>query len=295
VLWEYQLILEKIDYAVCTQWSSSSQSYAGRVCSMNFAVTDSYMMHQGVWFSTTPDTDLRTYRNLAWMPILDERMYTSVGIIEKNNELQDRIAELFYNFWIRQQWRATQRVNRLWNTSIIDSRLRKVPNSEIYLINWDITLRNVYTQQAKSWTLIVNNGSVSIEWDFMANGMIIVPNWTIEFVPIDCDITQRVQGVYITKRGFISSILRNDNLDAKQWCLWWWLRVDGLLIWPTTSIERLVKARRSWLNQWFNVTIQSQVLQIMQWASLLLRTNTSLWNDLPPWATILKDLIQIKK
>ena len=42
-----------------------------RICAMNFAVADGYLIHQGTSFSTLADTNLRMFRKVDGRAVLD--------------------------------------------------------------------------------------------------------------------------------------------------------------------------------------------------------------------------------
>lgn len=163
---------------------------------MNFAVADSYMMHQGVGLSTSPDTDLRNFTDLSGIPIIDATAYASLGTVSVSTAREQEALYLMSTFAAQQTTNATVRTNRIAGTNIIDERLRKVGNREIYVVEGDITLRSVIGGTTP-WTLIVRNGNLTIEGAVDAHAMFIVPDGYIDFVTLSCNSRDVVKGIYM--------------------------------------------------------------------------------------------------
>jgi hypothetical protein len=267
---------------------------------MNFAVTDSYVLHQAAWFSATPDTDLSQFLDLAWMPIIDSATLRKIWTIRVSPMNSTSVLERFIAYAESVTKRATRAVNRIWTTSILDSRLRKVPNSEIYVIEWDITLDALHSlwrpwSTSSPRTLIVRNGNVTLRGSFGAHAMIIASEWYIDFVPQSCSVRDTVSWIFIGTRWVVSRPLRNNSLHASQRCSGWGLTIAWVVMWPQWFMTALSQNRRAVLDQWFNVRSTSQLQKVLLWSSVLIQSNPWLWRNLPPGTDIFNDILQIWK
>lgn len=125
--------------------------------------------------------------------------------------------------------------------------------------------------------------------------MYIVPDGTITFKHINCDYQDTVEGMFISPLGFRAETIRNTNVFATNWCSDGRFIVAGSLIGPVPENSNFVKAKRSVLDQWFDVSYQGQASKVFEAASVLIKANPKLWTTLPPGAAEFGAVLTISK
>jgi len=292
---EYQIVLDRITYSYCDASSIQQKTYDGRVCAMNFAIANGYLMHEWVGLSTISDTDLSKFKNLAGDPIIPQQELRSITRLMQavaSSSDRDYLLEKVVN---ENTKLATTSVDRIWTTNILSSKLKKVPAKEIYIVEGDLTIRNVTSTKDTSYTLIVRHGTLTVEWSVDTNGMYIVPDGEIAFNTIDCDERDVVKGIYMTRAGFSATKVRNDNLSATNRCMEGWLVVEGMLVGPNIGDEEFINSKRATLKDWFDLNDSTQKEKIFGGASVLIKTNPALWRNLPPAANQFMERLNIWK
>ncbi len=68
-----------------------------------------------------------------------------------------------------------------------------------------------------------------------------------------------------------------------------------MLVGPGVTSVNFISARRSVLRGWFNLENMSQERKVFDGASVLIKTNASLWNRLPPGADELSEVMVVYK
>lgn len=98
--------------------------------------------------------------------------------------------------------------------------------------------------------------------------------------------------MYFTVQGFDSPRVRNDDLSASQWCADGRLMINGLAVGPGVD-EVLVSHRRTDLTDWFDISDQSQEQKVFDAAAVLLKSDPSRRDQLPPGATTFVQSISV--
>ena len=123
--------------------------------------------------------------------------------------------------------------------------------------------------------------------------MYLVPDGKIYFINENCDKRDIVDGILMTDNGVETSFIRNDNLVAEHRCNDGRLVIDGLLVSPQVD-ELFVNSRRAVLDDRFNITLKSQEQKVFEAASVLLKSDPSVWKMLPPGANSFLRSISIR-
>lgn len=135
-----------------------------RVCAMNFAVADGYLIHQGTSLSTLADTNLRIFRKVDGRAVLDRdtlrRVQQSLTAVYPGDEVKKIITK-----------RTEQQTSRAQQTAQLvtytNSFLNKVPNQRIYVyeggaLRTPLTLRGGKSTDMPM-TIVVRNADVIVE------------------------------------------------------------------------------------------------------------------------------------
>lgn len=173
-----------------------------RVCQVNFAVTDHYLMQKGTT-ATKANTDLSKYYLLGGSKLYD---YLSLNKIAKitqveYNTLSPKLKTLTDNLIKKYEKIAV-------NHSIGNVQAKKVPGQEIYILIGDKTLDG--SQVSKPATFIVK-GNLTIKGNISKN-VLIIAQGTVKFemnAPTadwnsSCG-TQEIKGIIVAQRGFVAS------------------------------------------------------------------------------------------
>lgn len=299
---EYTITLDKVTYALCTKtapatsWSSVSyamaygQSYEGRVCQYNFAVTTPYFIQKWTSLSSFVDdvTTLEKFLRVDWKKsILD---MSKITLLEKTSS-SDAYATMKKTVY-KEADKAVQSLtveHPLW---ALTSWFKKVPNQEIYSVdNW-FTIRHrsksKQFNEGKPTTIIVKGAvEVTIRGSLPGNLLLIAPEGTVTFVNEDCDVTDTIEATIVASKIKATWLLEqaNRSLTSKEWCTDGKLVIKGVLVSQESWwIAQLRSARRSTLNDWFDGT-SSKADHIYAWASLRIESRPSVWSSQPPLAT----------
>jgi hypothetical protein len=94
---------------------------------------------------------------------------------------------------------------------------------------------------------------------------------------------QMVKWIFYAGQGFESkNDMKNINVSNSDWCNYWNLHIKWVAIW---NLSEIMKRRRSELYTWFWKETDSEKREVVEnWATVLIETDSSLWNNLPPWA-----------
>lgn len=136
VLGEYQLVLKEIAYTVCSEDGSgaSREIFNGisndRVCAMNFAVSDNYLVHKGSSLSTSENTDMRSFKYLNALNVISREQLQEISdstfSIFDSTQLTDRINEFVNNYSVLAILRGR------YLDGFTSEVLKKVVNADIY-------------------------------------------------------------------------------------------------------------------------------------------------------------------
>lgn len=297
VVGEYQIVLSSVKYATCEGWTSKESVYKWvsneRVCAMNFAVADSYLIHQWASFSVLENTNLRNYRLVDGRAVLDRDTLRNLQRSSTASYPGDEVQKIVWD-WVNKQTKlatkkaslgqytsASLKVTSAWNVYVYDGGPSREP---IRMRGWDVS--------AKKFTVIVRNADLIIEWSLAWRNMYVVAEGKIHFVNIDCDKQDSVEWILMTTEGFSTDRIRNDKLWWVEWCEDGRLVIEGMAVWPGMN-EGFVESRRARLERWFDVSKDSQEQKVFDAASVLLKTDPKLWIQLPPGADAFIRQLQI--
>lgn len=309
-LWEYKIDLYKVEYKVCSyQWQDSfwnpiywwdSWDYDWTVCQMNFSVSEPYLLQKWSTLSTVSNNVLGNMKYLDNTKIFEESDLSNIRVSS-------------YTWWEDLSYILNDFIDKYENLAVkpdisselnIISNIKKVPNKNIYIIDWwwsTINLKPNANVSSPS-TFIIKNWNLKIRDNLDWNLVFIVPDWTVEFETSDCDDTQVVEWIFIAKT-FIADRIINDDSNS-DWCKDWRMKLDWMLIWiQANPFNDLLDRKRSfwWMKDGNNVIhinrsdVEEKLLRVFDWASLLIRTNTDIWMNLPPWTDELMEKLQIIK
>lgn len=325
-LWEYKIVLERVDYDVCnpvtkqrTWWKRS-----GPVCEVNAAITRPYAMQIST-FGAKPigvlggNKFLYNFYDMQWKDLLDKTDLGQIMNIEDaqySNEanVQDEINK-FRNKYEKLAIKVNLTSTVFKTTRAIDlfgsnaKTVKKVPNQHIYFVEWNggtITIDQTQfsTNSIPAYTIFVYWSDVEIKWDVLQYAMIITTE-QMSFKDgnpgpkMSCaDWWQVVQWLYVAWGWFkqADENLRNDDESWMTfWCPWWWLHVKWALIWDW--ITNIMKWKRSQLNSWFNIYTNNPERErrekIIWWAAVLIEYSPSLWKTLPPGAEVFTESLEV--
>lgn len=297
IIGEYQLVLSSVTYTVCNGTSSFQETYKGisndRVCAMNFAVADSYLIHEWTVLSTLSDTNLSAVRYLNGTAVLDRDTLRSIQQSTTASYSAGQIQKIVSSRVDRQTSRAKQSAQM---TQLTNSFLKKVPNERVYLYDggaWrePITLRGGDSSQPV--TLIVRNADVIVEWSVAWRNMYIVPDGSVHFKNNSCMQKDIVDGIWISVGWFTTDLIRNTTLGNER-CTDGRLQFNWLLIGSGIDAS-FIKKRRAVLYDWFNITSVSQERKVFDGAAVLLKTDPKIWNNLPPGADAFLKEIKVSR
>ena len=308
---EYKLVLQEVTYQYCTNdWEREEANINNWACEANFVLTKPYIMQI----------------NTAWLPQITLSDYLDKFYDMGGSLIETKIWEKVSSGWVQNlnisnlEWLidkfkkkysslavslSEKDIKRDWKPGITKTVLsvKKVPNKLIYFVKWDsFTITWGLTKWNKPFTIFAEGDiTVTISWNMSANGMIIAPKWTIEFIDSDCaENWQSVKWIFIAK-NFAANKEINDDADRPR-CFWWNLVVNWVLIWQNTN--SIIQQRRSTVwTEWFtnekiltgDSLIDLRRNQIFKWATLLLNYNSDLWRLLPPGAEVFTEKLDVFK
>lgn len=308
VLGEYQLVLAQVAYTKCdtTTWWASRELFQwvsdSRICAMNFAVSDSYLINQWWSLSTAANTDLSKFRSLNNISILPPNELALVTETKTSSYDATQLNTMLASFVEQYQYLAVGATNEM--TKFTNQAFRRVVNQDVFLYDgWQsrvpLVIRGWSLADTIGKTVIVKNADLIVEWSVYGNVLWLVADGVVEFRNINCDISDTVQWFYVTHEWFRSRAIiedqeetkiRNDNLWAMEWCEDWRLVIDWFLLWPGVWEDSFVDARRSNMEQWFNITSSTQVDKVYEGASVLMKQNSAGWSRLPLGATKFQEI-----
>lgn len=232
---EYQIQLTSVEYERCTIDGSGAKISKGeraygendeRICAMNFAVSDGFLLQQGATLSTTEGEQLVNYRYLDGRAVIGLRELSLLSDKKMATYQAGDIAYLMSTFVDRY---ATRAITDTTLSALGGVRLKKVSNAAIYVYDGGkdrtpLTLNNVIFSEKEAFTMIVRNADVIVQGSLKGKGMYVVPDGTVSFLHTSCDNQDRVEGMFLSPLGFRSDVIRNTNLFVSDWC------TDGRLI-----------------------------------------------------------------
>jgi hypothetical protein len=172
------------------------------------------------------------------------------------------------------------------------ANILKVPGKEIYVYRNGLTIDWASFDTSKPKTIIVEQWDLKIIWSVMGNTLFIVPNGNIIIGTNDCDKTQVINGIFLTKKSIVSDKLYiNNNLSSNR-CSKWNIEIKWLIV--GQGLSTFISSRRSILDDWFLNGNKKQA--VLQWASVLITSNDQLFTVGVPWLDeFSKELTTYKK
>lgn len=316
VFGEYKIVLERVEYDYCRSDEREESTAIDRVCSVNFTVTQPYLAQKSLFAMTPKATDIRLddYMTLDGQELirttdLNEIMVLDESDYDGGNDVNDMINDFITKY---DRLAITVPESSLKNTAFEekDVTVKVVPQQKIYILESD-TQKEVILTNIKSFTtpftIVTKNIDLVIKGNVDYNGMFLVKNGTIEFIPADvsgndrCPAPQVVKGIFVTDEGFVGTdpALKNDDTDKKR-CTYGNLHVKGILM--GDGIDDLVNSRRSQLNTRFYTRSSAEIAikserrnKIFDGAAVLIEYSPNLWNALPPGASEFTKVLEIYK
>jgi hypothetical protein len=309
VLGEYQLDLEQVDYVVCGSWLASFRGVSdNRICSMNFAVSDDYVITQWSSLTTRSNTDLSKFRGFDGSTILDASQLQATRTTSLTTLDTTQLEDTITSFVAKHVPLAVVQTSAL--RAYTNQPVTKTVNNNIFLYDgnengWinskSLVISTWDPRQVAGMTVIVKNADLIIEWSVAWNVMRVVPDGNIIFRSNDCDERDIVDWIYVTSREYKTEALidgeydddfKNTDLWRSEWCDDWRLVINGILLWPTPT-DKFIGSRRASLWSWFNIGVTDQISKVYNGASLLLRSNPTIWSNLPDGIASFEGLIDI--
>ncbi len=133
-LGEFQLVLKKVDYVLCDGTTVQFETYDGvsddRICTMNFAVSDGYMINQGSALGTLPNTDLSDYKYLDGDEVVSQSELAQISDTKLSEYKEGTIDYLIDTFVERYDRLAIQSAALNYLST---ATFRKTVSSNIYV------------------------------------------------------------------------------------------------------------------------------------------------------------------
>lgn len=298
---EYKLRLKKIDYKVCvgtggqtsdgsvTPFNTFNDSYDETICEYNFTVTRPYLMQVGGLISSNATDSLYNFYGFAsnegTQNILDK-----YGVKLQSVGLDQYAGSSNFNYLIDT---FVDKYNKLSVANVAyGPNALKVPGKEIYVFRGSYTYEESKFDINKPRTIVVMDGDLKIVWNVKWNTLFVVPAGDIIIGSNNCNETQIINGIYITKNSILSDTLYVNNNLANNRCSKGNLEVRWLLV--GKGLQDLVSKRRSVLDGWFVKNNKKDA--IINGASVLIKSNDALFtNPAPGLEEFTKELSTYKK
>ena len=259
---EYKLSLEQIDYQTCvsstdgknnsTYKLSTKKDGYKRVCEVDFAVTDHYLVQKSPYGEVSASTPLKKYQTKRGEPLFN----TDKNVNASNYKVPASLGKTYDRF--------VAKYSKLAKKVKGKSDLSKVPGKSIYFVDGDqkIDLQAMGIATDKPFTLIAKKGAdILIKGSLYSNAMIMTKGKIIFDAKGSCngDLTkyghagQMVKGIFYAGKGFGSSNHENlkntaEKLSKSERCNYGNLHIKGVAI---GDLSKVVSARRSELYTWF--------------------------------------------
>ena len=302
---EYKIALEDMSYKTCevgkdkngkeTYQLSSENPWYQRICEVDFAVTDHYMIQRSPYgIGNKATKDLKAYQLMKWGSFISEgKLFGTERAVEQAYAPSKELQKQFITFKNKYQKLAKPVKGK--------EGLSKVPGKSIYFYKGTQEITDLLKNATKHpFTLIApNSQNLTIKGDLDTNAMIMTQG-TITFDATNaCNgkldrkghAGQIVKGIFYAGAGFKSSNhdnLKNifENLSDGDRCNYGNLHIKGVAI---GNLSEVVSARRSELYTWFQgngggTDGGEKVQKIINGASVLVDYNPTLRGNLPPGA-----------
>ena len=297
---EYKVALERIDYTLVSKGEKTlnkeDKFFNDRICEVDFAVTDHYMIQRSPYgIGNKATKDLTAYKLMKWDSFIsDGKLFGTERAVEQAYAPSKELQKQFTTF--------KNKYAKLAKPVKGKEGLSKVPGKSIYLVSGkEINLETLISDYSKPFTLIATkpDAKIIIKENLNTNAMIMT-QWTITFDATNaCNgkldkkghAGQIVKGIFYAGAGFKSSEhdkLKNTykKLSKGERCNYGNLHIKGVAI---GDLSKVVAARRSELYTWFQgngggTAGAEKVQKIINGASVLVDYNPTLRGNLPPGA-----------
>ena len=295
---EHKVALESIEYYLVSKVNNKLQedkkTFNDRICEVDFAVTDHYMIQRSPYgIGNKSTTNLDNYKLMNGNSFMGT-YFPNTSIHNDAYQTPSSMKSLFTTFKNKYQKLAKPVKGK--------EGLSKVPGKSIYLVSGKkINLKDLIAGSSKPFTLIATDvdANITIKGDLDTNAMIMTQG-TITFDgSVSCNGGERksghagqiVKGIFYAGKGFVSINDRNlknifENLSDGDRCNYGNLHIKGVAI---GDLSDVVSARRSELYTWFQgngggTAGGEKVQKIINGASVLVDYNPTLRGNLPPGA-----------
>ena len=295
---EYKVALESIEYYLVSKVNNKLQehkkTFNDRICEVDFAVTDHYMIQRSPYgIGNKSTTNLDNYKLMNGNSFMGT-YFPNTSIHNDAYQTPSSMKSLFTTFKNKYQKLAKPVKGK--------EGLSKVPGKSIYLVSGKkINLKDLIAGSSKPFTLIATDvdANITIKDDLDTNAMIMTQGKITFDGSVSCNGGERksgqagqiVKGIFYAGNGFVSindKKLKNDfeNLSDGKRCNYGNLHIKGVAI---GDLSEVVKARRSELYTWFQgngggTDGGEKVQKIINGASVLVDYNPTLRGNLPPGA-----------
>lgn len=259
---EYKLSLEKIDYQTCvsstdgknnsTYKLSPKKDGYERVCEVDFAVTDHYLVQKSPYGEVSDSTPLENYQTKRGEPLFNKNKSVNAS----NYKVPASLGKTYDRF--------VAKYSKLAKKVKGKNGLKKVPGKSIYFYEGNQELTDLLGKNVvkNPFTLIASKGqNLTIKGSLYTNAMIMTKGKIIFDAKGSCNgdlenyghAGQMVKGIFYAGEGFESSNhgnLKNtyENLSKGERCNYGNLHIKGVAI---GNLQPVVDARRSELYTWF--------------------------------------------
>ena len=295
---EHKVALESIEYYLVSKVNNKLQedkkTFNDRICEVDFAVTDHYMIQRSPYgIGNKSTTNLDNYKLMNGNSFMGT-YFPNTSIHNDAYQTPSSMKSLFTTFKNKYQKLAKPVKGK--------EGLSKVPGKSIYLVSGkEINLEKLISSSNKPFTLIATDvdANITIKGDLDTNAMIMTQGKITFDGSVSCNGGERksgqagqiVKGIFYAGNGFVSindKKLKNDfeNLSDGKRCNYGNLHIKGVAI---GDLSEVVKARRSELYTWFQgngggTDGGEKVQKIINGASVLVDYNPTLRGNLPPGA-----------
>lgn len=282
---EYKIRLKKIDYQVCNgSWTANgsiapfntfNDSYDETICEYNFTVSRPYLMQVWWLLSTNVSDSLFNFYGFSsneW----SNNILAKYGVRLESVTLDQYAWSTNMNYLVDT---FVEKYNKLAVQDLArGNNAYKVPGKDIYVFRGSLTYNpSAFSNTPK--TIIVEQGDLKIDWNIRWNTLFVVPNGNIIVSTPDCNTTQTIEWILVTKKNIVSDRpYVNNNLSSNR-CNYGNLEIRWLLV--AHWLNEFINARRSVLDGWFiNGNKKDAVLR---GASVLITSNDQLFTVGIPW------------
>lgn len=304
---EYKISLARVDYQYCRNWLAVAGNPYARVCQIDVAVTDHYLMQKGS-VSQLTNTDLSRYFMIG-----GESLYSYIQL-----DQIDKISNLNYANISASLNSYTNALTTKYDKIAVPAKLgtvdlKKVPGKSIYIVNGNANFDALDALTIP--TTIIVKWDATIQWDVKSNILLIAQGKVKFNIKKDntwangCN-TQVIRGIVVAQWWFLptdNNGYQNNNLDSHVRCRKWNLHVYWVLVW--NKLNDVVQSRRSHLEHWFtfernwvnfNWPTDERIKterrdEIYKWASVYIEQNPSLWRSMPPEASEFLNKLNISR